>query len=73
MLFGATAGVGLWVAHFILQNTSHNLSVVCRDQSKLERLLKDDAQKIKNVTILDVENEAKNYSFKLNQMQQYNR
>jgi len=35
LLFGATAGVGLWIAHNLLKNENVELKVVVRNQDKL--------------------------------------
>jgi len=47
LVIGATDGVGLQVVHYILKETHHNLSVVCRNKKKLEDVLKDEISRIK--------------------------
>ena len=41
LLFGATAGIGLWTAHNLLKNEDFSVKVVVRNKEKLTRLFKD--------------------------------
>ena len=59
LLFGATGGVGLWIAHNILKNDQNQLKVAVRNKDKLQKLFKDRTEKFDEVFIMDFEEEMK--------------
>ena len=54
LLFGATSGVGLWIAHNLLK-TGHLVNVVCRNEDKLKRIFGENTSKFNKVIKMDIE------------------
>ena len=55
LLFGATGGVGLWIAHNILKNENNKLKVAVRNKDKLQGLFKDRTETFDEIIIMDFE------------------
>ena len=61
LLIGATGGIGLWVAHNLLE-TEHKITVICRNPKKLETIFK--GKTFENVITMDIFEEVSKFDKK---------